>query len=237
MLAFDVATLVFFVVATVIPSDAPLMYAVQIFIAAVIALDLAARYWICPNGRRFMREWTTWIDIAIITTLIAPLFIEISAENLAFLRVIRVAGIFRSFHVFNDLKKEYKFFKANEQVIQSAINLFVFIFVVAAIVYVAQHRINPQIKTFIDAIYFTVATLTTTGFGDITLVGDLGHLLAVLIMIVGISLFLRLLQTIFRPSKVQAPCPDCGLTVHESDASHCKHCGHVVKIKTSGEGS
>jgi voltage-gated potassium channel len=47
-----------------------------------------------------------------------------------------------------------------------------------AIVYETQHRRNPAIGNYIDALSFTVATLTATGFGDITLTGTEGRLLA-----------------------------------------------------------
>ena len=67
------------------------------------------------------------------------------------------------------------------------------------------------------------------------LVGSTGRLLAVVIMIVGVSLFIRLVQTIFRPKKVQYRCPECGLSRHDADAVHCKHCGHVVNIESEGE--
>jgi voltage-gated potassium channel len=53
-------------------------------------------------------------------------------------------------------------------------------------------------------------------------------------MIIGVSLFLRLVQTIFRPSKVLFKCPDCGLMRHDHDAVHCKHCGRVLPIESSG---
>lgn len=43
------------------------------------------------------------------------------------------------------------------------------------------------IGNYIDALYFTVAMLTTTGFGDITLPGTAGRLLSILMMIVGVS--------------------------------------------------
>jgi voltage-gated potassium channel len=119
-------------------------------------------------------------------------------------------------------------------VIFSVINLLVFIFVVTAVVYVTQVEHNPAIKDYVDALYFTVTALTTTGFGDITLVGTSGHILAVLIMIFGISLFLRLIQTIFRPEKVRYECPTCGLNRHETDAIHCKHCGAILHITTEG---
>jgi voltage-gated potassium channel len=110
----------------------------------------------------------------------------------------------------------------------------VFVFIVTAVVYVTQFDQNPAIKSYIDALYFTVTTLTTTGFGDITLTGTGGHLLAVLIMIFGLSLFLRLIQTIFRPEKVRYKCPVCGLNRHDNDAVHCKHCGTVLNIETEG---
>ena len=41
----------------------------------------------------------------------------------------------------------------------------------SAIVYETQHWSNPEIANYIDALYFTVTALTTTGFGDITLPG------------------------------------------------------------------
>jgi len=53
-------------------------------------------------------------------------------------------------------------------------------------------------------------------------------------MIFGISLFLRLLQTIFRPGKIRYECPMCGLNRHDNDAVHCKHCGTVLHITTEG---
>jgi voltage-gated potassium channel len=66
------------------------------------------------------------------------------------------------------------------------------------------------------------------------LIGPGGRLIAVLVMFVGVGLFLRLLQAIFRPSKVRFECPDCGMLVHDIDAVHCKHCGRVLHIKDEG---
>ncbi|MGE0855115.1 MAG: potassium channel family protein, partial [Hyphomicrobiaceae bacterium] len=88
---------------------------------------------------------------------------------------------------------------------------------------------------YIDALYFTVTALTTTGFGDITLEGTSGRLLSIIILLIGVALFLRLVQTIFRPPHVSFECPDCGLRRHDTDAVHCKHCGRVLHITTDGE--
>jgi voltage-gated potassium channel len=49
------------------------------------------------------------------------------------------------------------------------------------------------------------------------------------------SLRVRLIQTMFRPSKLGFTCKDFGLFLHEADAVHCKHCGAVLNIPSDGE--
>lgn len=117
----------------------------------------------------------------------------------------------------------------------SVVNLLVFILIMTSLVHASQFGRNPEINNYADALYFTVSTLTTTGFGDITMEDTTGRLLSVLIMIFGVSLFIRLAQTLFRPSKVHHECEECGLTRHDADAVHCKHCGTVVHIETEGQ--
>ena len=53
-------------------------------------------------------------------------------------------------------------------------------------------------------------------------------------MLVGITLFLRLAQTIFRPHKISHDCPTCGLKKHDPDAVHCKACGNLLCIPDEG---
>jgi voltage-gated potassium channel len=53
-------------------------------------------------------------------------------------------------------------------------------------------------------------------------------------MIFGVTLFLRLLQTLFRPQKVRFRCPSCALERHDLDAVHCKACGERLKIPDEG---
>jgi voltage-gated potassium channel len=148
--------------------------------------------------------------------------------------VLRALRLIRSYHVLGDLRKQFRFFARNEEIIGSVLNLLVFIFIVTSLVYVLQQG-NPEIANYVDALYFTVTTLTTTGFGDITLHGSVGRMLAIVIMVVGVALFLRLVQTIFRPEKVRYRCPDCGLNRHDLDAIHCKHCGRLLNIETEGD--
>lgn len=229
ILIFDIASVIFFVAGSLLP-DGPWLHAFDIVIALVILVDLGARLWIDDHPQRQFLQATTWADIVVIITLLLPTLVE----SLLFLRVLRALRLLRSYRVLQDLRQEFAFFKRNEEMIQSGVNLSVFIFVMTALVYVLQVRSNPQIANYFDALYFTVSTLTTTGFGDITFKDTTGRLLSVVIMVFGVALFLRLVQTIFRPTRVIYDCPDCGLNRHDADAIHCKHCGRVLHIPNEG---
>lgn len=229
LIAFDLITISFFIVTSMVELSAWII-TIDFMIAFVLGLDFFARFSLANNRLNFLIQPISLLDLVVILALLAATVIE----NLAFLRVFRSLRLLRSYHLLRQLRSQYKFFARNEVLIQSVINLFVFIFVVTALVYVFQHEVNPQITSYLDALYFTVTTLTTTGFGDITLRGDIGHLLAVVIMVLGVALFLNLLQAVFRPAKVEYGCPDCGLKRHDPDAVHCKHCGRTLHIETEG---
>jgi voltage-gated potassium channel len=177
---------------------------------------------------RYLDNAAAVVDLVVI----ASLFVSALGVNLAFLRVLRTVRLLRSYNVLGQLKRRFPAVRRNEEVISAALNLAVFVFMISALVYVTQRGVNPKIQDFVDALYFSVAALSTTGFGDVTLIGSTsGELLSIAMMIIGITLFLRLAQAVFRPGgKVLYPCPQCGLQRHEPDAVHCKACGHVLSI-------
>lgn len=229
LLGFDGITILYFIIASFFHYiDA--LHVVEEAIGVIYLVEFCARHYISKNRWHDILHPAGLADLIVILSLLAPSL----AENFSFLRVIRSLRLLRSYHMLKTLREESRFIRTNEDVIFSVVNLMVFIFVITAMVYVSQVGINDSINDYVDALYFTVTTLTTTGFGDITLVGTGGRILAVLIMIFGISLFLRLIQTIFRPGKIRYECPACGLNRHELDAVHCKHCGAILHITTEG---
>lgn len=229
LLAFDVLVVVFVVTASFF-RGAEWILIVDPILGTVILLDFAARISIVRRPLRELLHPVGIADMIVLVSLLAPAFFG----NFAFLRVLRVLRVFRSYQTVSRLQRDLPFFKRNQDLIFAILNLVVFLLVMTALVFESQIGRNDQIRNYADALYFTVTTLTTTGFGDITLPGTGGRLLAVLIMIIGVSLFIRLAQTVFRPSKVHFECPKCGLSRHDADAVHCKHCGETINIPNEG---
>ena len=157
-----------------------------------------------------------------------------TSEAAGFLRVLRTFRLLRTFRVVQFLREDSAYFRRNEELLFAVTNLSVFIFIMTGVVYETQRNLNPGIKNYADALYFTVTALTTTGFGDITLPGTAGRLITVVIMIFGVTLFLNLAKVLFSPTKVRFRCPSCGLFRHDIDAVHCKACGTVLNIPDEG---
>lgn len=226
LLALDIAALGYFL-ATTFMAPAPWIRIVDLLLGVLFLLEFLGRLAAHRQPMHYLDNASALIDVVVILSLFWSAFVG----NLAFLRVLRTARLLRSYLVLGRLKELLPIVRRHQEVITAALDLIVFMLVVASIVYVTQHAINPEIRHFLDALYFTVATLSTTGFGDITLTGSYGRLTSIAIMIVGISLFFRLAQAVFRPGgKVRHQCPDCGLLRHDHDAVHCKACGLLLNI-------
>jgi len=209
----------------------PWVERVDVGFGVLVLLDFTARLAASRRPWRELVHPVSIADVIVIVSLLAPA----AGENLAFLRAVRALRLLRSYRLVQELKEHSAFFRRNEDVLVSSVHLFVFIFVMTALVYELQSHSNPQIRNYADALYFTVTALTTTGFGDITLQGTTGRLLSVLIMLFGVGLFLRLAQAVFRPTKVEFTCPICALQRHDRDAVHCKACGTVLHIPDEGD--
>ncbi|WP_072381813.1 potassium channel family protein [Rhizobium tibeticum] len=229
LLAFiDLSILAFFILGPYLRSG-PSYLIIDYTVAAWVGAELLARAIAAPSIRAFLRMPLTWIDIVILGTLLFPDLLF----NFAFLRAMRIWAIGKSPLLREGLRR---FGAAHLQdVVRACLNVLVFLFMVTGFVYTTFFYGQEGVEGFVDALYFTVATITTTGFGDITLPGTLGKLTSVVTMIVGISLFVRLAQAMVRPYKVKFPCPECGLQRHDADAVHCKACGHLLNIPDDGD--
>lgn len=229
LLLFDLVVIGFVVVSSFFHGD-PLIEWVDLVFGLLILAEFCARLLASRAPlNELVHPWSI-ADMIVIFSFLAPL----AGESFGFLRVVRALRLFRSYQLVRRLRRDFVFFRRNEDAVLSVVHLCVFLLIMTAVVYETQVDRNPAIANYADALYFTVTTLTTTGFGDITLQGTTGRLLAVLIMIFGVSLFIRLAQTLFRPQKVHYECPECGLTRHDPDAVHCKHCGATIHIETEG---
>lgn len=203
----------------------------------VFAIEYLLRFWCADRKLRYVFSFYSLVDLL----AILPFFL--SSIDIRFIRLFRWFRILRLIR-FIEGRTIFGYVSSEDGVAVTRIlfTLFSIVFVYAGLIYQVEHPANPaKFQTFLDAVYFSIATMTTVGFGDVTPTSQIGRLLTVLMIITGIALIpwqlgdliKRLVKT---TSQVEAICSNCGLSLHDADARFCKICGdELLKAGTSCE--
>jgi len=237
-----------FVVETYPVSEATkrLMWNIEIIIVLFFMVEYAARLYGAKNRLRQLIDIYSIVDfIAIVPTLsllVLPLF-DIM-PNFGFLRVIRMIRVLRIFRFLRFTADPNFFFGTITLRLLNVIKLFLTIFMIffisSGLFFHVENTINPNVRTFADAFYFTVVTLSTVGFGDIIPMSEAGKWITVLMILSGIILIPWQVSRLVKEwlhiaTKKEIICPECGLRYHDENASHCKSCGHIIYQEYDGD--
>mmetsp|Transcript_35266 Transcript_35266/g.99837 ORF Transcript_35266/g.99837 Transcript_35266/m.99837 type:complete len:293 (+) Transcript_35266:778-1656(+) len=161
----------------------------------------------------------------------------------AFLRVLRILRISRVVQeeelsrLASLLLRRRVTVKGSELVVtQVLFTLFSFIFITAGVVYELEHPVNPKsFNTFFDSLYFSITTLTSTGFGDIvpetaagravTSVAILAYSILIPYELAVLAQSMGMMDGGMGRRMTNSACTSCGESKHEMDAQFCRVCG------------
>ncbi len=108
------------------------------------------------------------------------------------LRVLRIFVLFRVFKLLRYTKSINQFVEvlSNKRFeLLTLLFLLAFIVITAGIaIYVLEERLNPNIESLFDAVYWSLVTIATVGYGDISPVTPEGRTISMLIIISGIAM-------------------------------------------------
>jgi voltage-gated potassium channel len=173
------------------------------------------------------------IDLAVIL----PFFISGSQIHLSFLRIFRLFRLLRlvklarysaAFHAFQKV-----LIRSKEQLAIAGLLLLVIAVTASSLMYVAESQAQPaQFGSIPSSMWWTFATMTTIGYGDVYPITPFGKFLGAITAILGIALFALptailgaafLHETGAKPSGTST-CPHCGKTI-EAEHEESKHSG------------
>lgn len=197
-------------------------------ILIIFTVEYGLRLWSADNRIRHFFSPYSLIDLFVIL----PFFF--TTIDIRFIRILRWFRILRLIRYIEG-KTIFGYVTREDSAIFVRIlfTLFTIIFIFSGLIYQVEHPTNPEsFATFLDAVYFAVATMTTVGYGDITPISELGRLLAVLMIMTGIALIPwqigELVKQLLKTSNQtvqEVLCINCGRATHDADARFCKICG------------
>lgn len=195
-------------------------------ILIVFSLEYVLRFWSAERKFKYLFSLYSLID------LLAILPFLIGATDIRFIRIFRWFRILRLLRYLEG-RTIFGYVSREDSAIATRIlfTLFAIIFVYSGLIYQVEHPANPEaFHTFLDAVYFSVATMTTVGFGDVTPVSQGGRSLTVLMILTGIVLVPWQLgdlikQFVKTAKQKEIGCSNCGRSLHDTDARFCNICG------------
>ncbi|MBW4548234.1 MAG: ion transporter [Symplocastrum torsivum CPER-KK1] len=199
---------------------------IDTLILVVFVIEYLIRLYYAIDKIKFIFSPFSFVDLI----AILPFFLGLN--NIQFIRIFRWFRILRLIR-FIDLKIYFLRISSEDGVIFTRIlfTLFTIVFVYSGLIYQVEHRVNAEdFGTFLDAFYFSVVTMTTVGFGDVTPTSEVGRLMTVLMILTGIALIPWQLgdlikQLLKTANQVEKACSGCRLPFYDADAQFCKICG------------
>ena len=170
---------------------------------------------------------------------IVPTYLSILIPGSHYLLVIRVLRILRIFRILKLVQYLAEARLLVEALKASGRKITVFLFTVITLVIILgslMYVIEGEAHGFSSiprSIYWTIVTLTTVGYGDISPQTAIGQLLASVVMILGYGIIAVptgivtvQLSDVYRKKKITTQaCPSCSAEGHDPDAIFCKFCG------------
>lgn len=186
----------------------------------IFTLEYGTRLWSCVEAKRYQapilgRIRFAFTPMALVDLVaVAPAFLGIDARFVRILRLLKLTRYIRAMQVFQRVLIN----KRMELMVTLIIILILLIFT-SCMMYLAEREANSsQFGTIPAAMWWSIVTLTTVGYGDASPITPLGQALAGLVAILGIGMFAlptSILGAAFleevndqRPAKPN--CPHCG---------------------------
>jgi len=165
-----------------LPSEiSRLLESIDNAICAIFLIDFFIRFYHADNKLKFMR-WG-WIDL--ISSI--P-----SLELFRVGRLFRLIRLFRILRVFRSTKKIVELiFKSKIKGTMTAVGLITVLIIIFSSISILTVETSPEsnIRTAEDALWWTIETITTVGYGDKFPVTSSGRIIGAIVMVSGVGLF------------------------------------------------
>jgi len=203
----------------------------------VFTIEYLVRLYCSPNRWHYARSFYGIIDLLSILPSYLSLFYP-GANYLLMIRLLRVLRVFRVLKLVRYLSEANSLVRA---MYTSRRKIFVFFFVVVilatifgSLMFIVEGPANG-FSSIPRSIYWTIVTITTVGYGDITPHTVLGQIIASLAMLTGYSIiavptgiFTAELAHELQKERNLIVCANCGKQGHDKDAHFCSRCGSSV---------
>jgi voltage-gated potassium channel len=213
-----------------------LLFVLEWIITILFTLEYVARLATVYNKWRYARSFFGVVDLL----AILPVYLSVilpGAQSLLVIRSLRLLRVFRVLKMARFISEANYLVRAikasSRKIIVFLIVVLLINVIVGSTMYLIEGPENGYDSMF-RGLYWSIVTMSTVGFGDISPSTPLGQVLAAILMIVGYSVIAvptgivsAEVASAGRPR--EESCHNCGSAVHSETARFCDACGFELQ--------
>ncbi|MGN0571690.1 MAG: ion transporter [Candidatus Fimenecus sp.] len=206
---FDIGILILIIINVILviaetfdisPTTEKVFYYIETVSVIIFTIEYLCRVWTADllypnlNGFRsrlkYIFSFIALIDLFAILPFYIPFIIPVDLRVLRMLRIIRLFRIFKLNRYTTALTTIAEVFrKKKNQLISSIFVVLLLMIVASVLMYNIESKAQPEVfDNAFSALWWSVATLTTVGYGDIYPITAMGKVLSAIIALLGIGL-------------------------------------------------
>ena len=225
----------------------PLLYAVEWFFTIIFTIEYAIRVVCVRRPVLYIRSFYGIVDLLSILPTYISLFIG-GSQALIVIRALRLLRVFRVFKLARYVGEASILMDAlrasRAKITVFLLTVLSIVLIVGSLMYLIEGTQPDTGYTSIPtSIYWTIVTMTTVGYGDITPHTVAGKFLASVIMIIGYGIIAvptgivtaEISAASFQKRISTHVCPECHKAGHEPDATNCKFCGAALNANSTND--
>ena len=203
-------------------------------------IEYALRIWLVRRPWRYIFSFYGIVDLlSCLPGYIALIFA--GSSHFAIIRTLRLLRMFRVLKMVghvegaNTIMRGLAASRAKITVFFTAV--LIFAVMAGTLIYIVESGIkNSQFTSIPVSIYYAIVSITTVGYGDITVITPLGKVITSLMVLAGYAIIAvptgivasDMVREAMRQDETTDACPGCGVHGHLRDASFCRKCGEQL---------
>lgn len=202
-------------------------------------IEFLLRLYCVYSPKRYVSSFFGIVDLLSLLPSYLTYFVP-GMHSLMIIRGLRLLRVFRIFKLEGFIDQGNIIVRALHQsrnkIIIFSTTILILVSIFGSIMYLIEHNVNDNFDSIPRSIYWSIVTITTVGYGDISPTTSLGQFVASIIMLLGYVIIAiptgivtsAIIMDHNKEDINTITCPNCAKEGHDDKAVYCDRCGHTL---------
>lgn len=209
----------------------------------IFTIEYVLRIWLVRRPMRYIFSFYGIVDLlSCLPSYLALIFA--GGSHFAVIRLLRLLRMFRVLKMVHHVRGADTIMRglgaSRAKITVFFFAMLIFAMIAGTLIYIVESGVKGTEFTNIPvSIYYAIVSITTVGYGDITVHTPLGQLITSFMVLAGYAIIAvptgivagDMVREAMKQDATSDACPGCGCHGHLMDATYCRKCGEPLEVE------